>query len=84
MKESPLFTKSYQFLLWVMQKTQKFPKSQRFVLASRLNALVLNFYDLIIETTKTKEKESRLTVIISLETICSLPAKEEKDCPSGI
>ena len=60
MTESPLFTKSYQFLLWIMQKTQKFPKSQRFVLAARLNLLILNFYDLIIETTKVKDKLSRL------------------------
>jgi hypothetical protein len=32
MEESPIFTKTYDLLLWLIPTTQKFPKDQRFVL----------------------------------------------------
>lgn len=47
--QSPLFTKTYDFLLWLLPLTLKFPKSQRFLLAERLSGLALDFYDLILE-----------------------------------
>ena len=34
--EPPLFVKTYDFLLWLSQETLRFPRSQRFALASRL------------------------------------------------
>lgn len=46
--QSPLFTKTYDFLLWVIPLTLKFPKNQRFLLAERLSQMVLDFYDLIL------------------------------------
>lgn len=46
---SPLFVKTYDFLLWLIPTTLKFPKSQRFLLAERLGKLALDFYDLILE-----------------------------------
>lgn len=35
-KEPPLFIKTYDFLLWLSQETIRFPRSQRFALAQRL------------------------------------------------
>ncbi len=35
-RESPLLLKSYETLVWLLRHTQKFPKSQRFVLAKRM------------------------------------------------
>jgi hypothetical protein len=46
--QSPLFVKTYEFLLWLIPLTLKFPKSQRFLLAERLSGMALDFYDLII------------------------------------
>ena len=46
--QSPLFVKSYDFLLWLIPLTLKFPKSQRFLLAERLSKMALDFYDLIL------------------------------------
>ena len=46
--QSPLFVKTYDFLLWLIPLTLKFPKSQRFLLAERLSGMALDFYDLII------------------------------------
>jgi hypothetical protein len=46
--QSPLFVKTYDFLLWLIPLTLKFPKSQRFLLAERLSGMALDFYDLIL------------------------------------
>ena len=47
--QSPLFGKSYDFLLWLLPLTLKFPKAQRFLLAERLGKMALDFYELILE-----------------------------------
>jgi hypothetical protein len=47
--QSPLFVKTYDFLLWLIPLTLKFPKSQRFLLAERLSGMALDFYDLILD-----------------------------------
>lgn len=47
--QSPLFVKTYDFLLWLIPLTLKFPKSQRFLLAERLSGMALDLYDLILE-----------------------------------
>lgn len=47
--QSPIFVKTYDFLLWLIPLTLKFPKSQRFLLAERLSGMVLDFYDLILD-----------------------------------
>jgi len=56
MQESPIFVKTYDLMKWLLQHTQKFPKSQRFVLAQRINEAILNFHDLLIKTTKSSRK----------------------------
>ncbi|MBD3216389.1 MAG: diversity-generating retroelement protein Avd [Candidatus Lokiarchaeota archaeon] len=47
--QSPIFVKTYNFLLWIIPLTLKFPKSQRFLLAERLSSMGLDFYDLILD-----------------------------------
>lgn len=47
--QSPLFVKTYDYLLWLIPLTLKFPRSQRFLLAERLSGLALDFYDMILE-----------------------------------
>lgn len=53
--QSPLFVKTYDFLLWLIPLTLKFPRSQRFLLAERLSRMALDFYDLILEAVMTPE-----------------------------
>jgi hypothetical protein len=36
MNQSPVFTRTHDLLLWLMQATRKFPREQRFVLARRI------------------------------------------------
>ncbi|MFH1176188.1 MAG: diversity-generating retroelement protein Avd [Acidobacteriota bacterium] len=37
MDEAPLFTRLYSLTAWLTERTQKFPKSQRFGLAARID-----------------------------------------------
>ena len=49
MKESPIFAKTYDFVAWIIPLTVKFPRQQRFVLASALQQETLRFQSLLIE-----------------------------------
>jgi len=49
MKESPIFSKTYDFVAWLIPLTVKFPRQQRFVLASALQHEALRFQSLLIE-----------------------------------
>lgn len=57
--QSPLFAKTYDFLLWLIPLTLKFPKSQRFLLAERLSGMALDFYDLIIEAVQQPQGQAQ-------------------------
>ncbi|MBN1485061.1 MAG: diversity-generating retroelement protein Avd [Chloroflexia bacterium] len=57
--QSPLFVKTYDYLLWLIPLTLKFPKSQRFLLAERLSRMALDFYDLILEAVMVPESQER-------------------------
>jgi hypothetical protein len=55
--QSPLFAKTYDFLLWLIPLTLKFPKAQRFLLAERLSGMALDFYDLIIAAVQQPDQQ---------------------------
>jgi len=50
-KDKPMviFTRTYDFISWLMPITAKFPRNQRFTIASRLNNAALDFQERIIE-----------------------------------
>lgn len=60
MAESPIFVKTHDFLLWLVPQTLKFPKCQRFVLAQRLHASALSFYELLIRARKVRPNQTIL------------------------
>jgi hypothetical protein len=49
MKQSPIFSKTYDLILWLMPRTLKFPREQRFVLAKAVQETVLRFQERLIE-----------------------------------
>ncbi len=51
MKESPIFSKTYDLLLWINSHTGHFPKSERFRLAKRIEDAAFNFHDAILRAT---------------------------------
>lgn len=49
MQESPIFTKTYDLLLWLMPATTKFRREQRFVMAKAVQETALRFQERLIE-----------------------------------
>jgi four helix bundle protein len=47
--EMVIFTRTYDFISWLLPMTMNFPRSQRFVVTNRLQAAALNFQEQIIE-----------------------------------
>ena len=48
-EEMMIFTRTYDFVSWLLPLAEKFPRSQRFVVTQRLQNAALNFQELIIE-----------------------------------
>jgi hypothetical protein len=57
MKASPVFVKSFDLLKWVLERTETFPKSQRFVLAKRLNDAMLDCYECLLDAALQKHRQ---------------------------
>lgn len=55
MKQSPIFTKSYDLMNWLVPRTLAFPKSQRGVLARQLQQQVFCLNDLLVDAAMSKE-----------------------------
>ncbi len=65
-RQSPIFAKSYDFILWLLNHTEKFPKSERFRLARRLEDTAFAFYELLVQATRSSSKD-RLLLAADLE-----------------
>ena len=48
-EEMIIFTRTYDFVSWLLSLAEKFPRSQRFVITQRLQNAALNFQEAIIE-----------------------------------
>ena len=49
MKESPIFARTYDLLLWLIPQTLKFRREHRFTMAKRVQDVALDFQERIIE-----------------------------------
>ncbi len=59
-KEIDAITKLYDLLLWMVPKLEKFPRSQKFLLADRIENLMLDILDLLIDAAYSRKKEATL------------------------
>jgi four helix bundle protein len=57
MRQSPIFARTYDFLLWLIPRTTKFPREQRFVLAKAAQEAALGFQEALIEAALCGEPE---------------------------
>jgi len=55
MKQSPIFTRTYDLLRWLLPMTTKFPRAQRFVLAEAVQRTALGFQERIIEAARAAQ-----------------------------
>lgn len=62
MQQSPIFTKTYDLLVWLIPATTKFPREQRFVLAKAVQETALRFHERLIEAglARGRARESAL------------------------
>jgi len=60
MQESPIFSKTFDLLEWLLHTTMKFPQSQRFVLARRVQDAAFNFYEAITAAALSTHKRQYL------------------------
>jgi hypothetical protein len=60
--EMVLFTKTYDFISWLIPRTMDFPRTQRFVVTKRLQDGALDFYENIIEA-NTCRGNARLLLV---------------------
>ena len=62
-EEMVIFTRTYDFISWLLPATQNFPRSQRFVITQRLQNAALNFQELLIEanTLRGSARSSKLS-----------------------
>ncbi len=68
MQQSPIFVRTYDFLLWLIPRTSKFPREQRFVLAKAVQETALRFQETLIEAGMSKGRTlNRLLVRADIE-----------------
>ena len=60
MKESPIFIKCYEMMVWLLERTAKFPKNQRFLLAKRMENAALDIFEKLNQAALSKGRESLL------------------------
>lgn len=56
---APIFVKVYDLLAWLIPLTLQFPKSQRFVLALRVQNAALDLHEQLIAAGKTQRADRR-------------------------
>jgi len=59
-KEVDAVTRLYDFILWMIPKLEKFPRNQKFLLGDRMENLMLDILELLIEATYSREKQPAL------------------------
>lgn len=59
-KEVDAVTRIYQYLRWIIPKLEKFPRNQKFLLGDRIETLLLDILDLLIEASYSKQKYQAL------------------------
>ena len=55
MKQSPIFTRTYDLLRWLIPLTVKFPRAHRFVLAARLQETALRLQERLIQAGRSRQ-----------------------------
>jgi cytosine/adenosine deaminase-related metal-dependent hydrolase len=57
MQQSPIFTRTYDLLAWLIPATVKFPREHRFVLARAVQETALRFQERLIEAGLAQGKQ---------------------------
>jgi len=66
-KQSPIFTRTSDFLIWLMEHTENFPKSERFRMGKKLEECAFEFYELLIVATRSTKRKRQVLVQADVE-----------------
>lgn len=58
---SPIFSKTYTLMLWMLRHTEKFPKSERFRLAKQINDSLFSFQECLFRLVYAGDKQTAFT-----------------------
>lgn len=58
MKESPIFSKTYDLVLWLLPQSTKFPRAHRFGLGERIIRQTLDFQETLLKAGLSKRDRS--------------------------
>lgn len=58
--QSPIFVKTHDLLLWLLQHTAQFPKNERFRMARRVEDSAFALYDLLMRAVRVRDAERLL------------------------
>jgi len=62
-KLTPVVEKHYKLILWMLPKIANFPKDQRFLLADRIERILLDILEMLIEAVYSKDRRGILIKI---------------------
>ena len=68
-KLTPVVEKHYKLILWMLPKMAKFPKDQRFLLADRIERILLDILEMLIEAVYSREKR-KILIAVNLKLDC--------------
>lgn len=80
MKESPIFVKTYDLLLWIQKHTGHYPKHERFRLAKRIDDCAYEFYDRLLTAVLREEEAIALQEAGFLQRKLVILFRISKDC----
>ena len=66
-KQSPIFTRTSDFLIWLLEHTEKFPKIERFRMGKKLEECAFGFYELLIVATRSTKRKRQVLVQANVE-----------------
>lgn len=72
MEESPIFTKTYDLLVWLIPATTKFPRVHRFVMATKVQETALQFQEEILEAALGRGKTTERSLAKADVTLAKL------------
>lgn len=62
-KITPVVEKHYKLILWMLPKIANFPKDQRFLLADRIERILMDILEMLIEAVYSKDRRGILIKI---------------------
>lgn len=63
MRQSPIFARTYDLLLWLIPRTTQFPREQRFVLGKAVQETALRFQEALIEAALTGKRGQQRALV---------------------